>query len=652
MEHGHDRYSPSDAPAEEYRPSKRRRTSGRPAREVGLMRSVPGDKYHGFVGSASGIFFIRSVYGAIRASAVAAVAETPRSDIVPGEDDHLPLVQPNSFERLWRDAEIVSDQTSRVSFRDLVAFSGSYFANWHPFYPFVHASTVLEYFDCYAKNGFPHRDDSEDLEMVITRSIMSISLADHRQSPGIEGVRYPACIVFSSYDAAVDSLRAILSRPTTILTLQAALSVQLFLVSMLRLNAASRIGGLIMRMAVQLGLHRCPARFPAFTSSARELRQRVFWSLYAIDRFISQSMGLPLGLQDDDLDVCFPLAEHHPQTHLEPYVKLRLLHLLAQQARLRGEIIELRNKSLHYVQNDPNRDTSIIAKLSQWWNDVEDYVDPDSQYAVSPYATVILTLLRHESIISLYRPVLATSRKDVAYDAALQQCINSARSIITTLHSAIQTKPKTGMIPDQLALLWPSCTWAIWISTFIMFYAAHESRIACSVVVRFADKSLDILQHLAQRGSAWPEASSAAIRDLRTRMLYTPNQVLVSHKIDVSGDFPIAEQGKSSLHSDLHEPISTASNDVLDRDGNQMANGMASHHGQWYNSHSAALDLTATSNPTMGTTGLGENDSYWDVFLGAEGADASSLEYSSGLDPFSGFDIPFWFDQDQHWDFS
>ena len=87
---------------------------------------------------------------------------------------------------------------------------------------------------------------------------------------------------------------------------------------MLRLNAASRIGGLIMRMAVQLGLHRCPARFSAFTSSARELRQRVFWSLYAIDRFISQSMGLPLGLHDDDIDVCFPLAEHHPQTHIEP----------------------------------------------------------------------------------------------------------------------------------------------------------------------------------------------------------------------------------------------------------------------------------------------------------------------------------------------
>jgi hypothetical protein len=282
------------------------------------MRSVPGDKSPGFVGSASGIFFIRSVYGAIRPSAVPTVAETPGSDIVPGEDDHLLLVQPNSSERLWRDAEITSNEDPQIAFEDLVTFSGSYFANWHPFYPFLHAPTVLEYFDCYAKIDFPERDAAGDLEMVIVRSIMSISLADHRQSSGVGSMQYPSSIVFRSYGAAVDSLRAILSRPTTMLTLQAALSVQLFLVSMLRLNAASRLGGLIMRMAVQLGLHRCSARFPAFTSSESELRQRVFWSLYAIDRFICQSMGLPLGLHDDDIDVCFPFSEHHQQMHVEP----------------------------------------------------------------------------------------------------------------------------------------------------------------------------------------------------------------------------------------------------------------------------------------------------------------------------------------------
>ena len=169
---------------------------------------------------------------------------------------------------------------------------------------------------------------------------------------------------------------------------------------------------------------------------------------------------------------------------------------------------------------------------------------------------------------------------------------------------------------------------------------------------RFADKSLDVLQHLARRGSAWPEASSAAIRDLRARMLRKPAQALVRHGTEVSGDSSITDQGESSLRSVLHEPLLPASNDALVQDGNQMPNAAVPHHEPWYKPYNAAFDFTATSNLTQDTNGLGENDSYWNVFLGAEGADASSLEYSSGLDPFSGFDIPFWFDQEQHWDFS
>ena len=138
-----------------------------------------------------------------------------------------------------------------------------------------------------------------------------MSLADHRQDQGTGSIQYPAHLVFQTYDSAVDSLQPVLSRPTSILSIQAALSVQMFLISMLRLNAASRLGGLIVRMALQLGLHRCPARFSSFSPSDRELRQRIFWSIYAMDRFLSQSMGLPLSLQDDDLDVCFPITERH-----------------------------------------------------------------------------------------------------------------------------------------------------------------------------------------------------------------------------------------------------------------------------------------------------------------------------------------------------
>jgi hypothetical protein len=299
--------------AEDGRPLKRRCVRAEPHREMGLMRSVPGDKFSGFVGSASGIYFIRSVYGAIRTHGPAAATsvDTPTSDVVPGEDDQLPTVLPYASGRLWKDDEVVTGSGDSLTYEEHVELSGSYFANWHPLYPFLHAPTILEYFDKVSAPVSSIDRTSQDLSMVIIRSIMSISLADQRQAGHPNGLRYPAYTVFSSYDAAVDSLQHVLTKPTSTLGLQAAISVQLFLVSMLRLNAASRLGGLINRMALQLGLHRCPARYTSFSIGEKEIRQRIFWSLYTLDRFICQSMGLPLGLSDDDVDVCFPAAETH-----------------------------------------------------------------------------------------------------------------------------------------------------------------------------------------------------------------------------------------------------------------------------------------------------------------------------------------------------
>jgi len=110
------------------RPSKRRRTTSVPLhREVGLMRSVPGDKFSGFVGSASGIYFIRSVYSALQhpSSTAPTSLDTPVNDVVPGEDDQLPAPK-----QLWKDNELSSSSDTVISYQDLIELSGSYFANW------------------------------------------------------------------------------------------------------------------------------------------------------------------------------------------------------------------------------------------------------------------------------------------------------------------------------------------------------------------------------------------------------------------------------------------------------------------------------------------------------------------------------------------
>ncbi|OAL06411.1 hypothetical protein IQ06DRAFT_78932 [Phaeosphaeriaceae sp. SRC1lsM3a] len=627
------------------RPFKRRCNTIRPHREVGLMRNVRGDNFSGFVGSASGIYFIRSVYGALRQrDSETIVADTPASDIVPGEDDQLPAVLPQATERLWRHEEIDTRSVSQYSYPKLVELSGSFFANWHIFYPFLHAPTVLGFFDELSARSSPDPNPNVHLRMTILRSIMSISLADQRQTGNPTKLRYPENLIFLSYDAAVDSLHSVLTRPTSILGLQAAISVQLFLVSMLRLNAASRLGGLINRMAHQIGLHRCPSRYATFSTSEKELRQRIFWSLYAIDRFICQSMGLPLGLNDDDIDVCFPNMERHIEdSQMRPRDnKLMILSFVARESRLRGEIIELRNKSLHYVHRDPEKATAITAKLAQWWNDIEDFSDDENDREMEAYCSLVMTLLKHESIISLHRPILAASHEGVEFDAALQFCITSARSIVTMLHDALKPKDHS----NSLVLLWPSCTWAVWISTFILFYAANNNHLLQETVARLADRSLCVLQHLARRGSAWPEASATAIRDLRARMAKSSHARLPSQQENNRRESVQQNHGAAVTTSTAStaQNVSRANNDAeYGLLGIEQPDGVSSIVAD-ENVHS---EQQSVPNITLATGPASSNDVFSGYQLPGEERDIINFD---ALDPFSGFDIPFWLEQDQNWD--
>jgi hypothetical protein len=139
------------------------------------------------------------------------------------------------------------------------------------------------------------------------------------------------------------------------------------------------------------------------------------------------------------------------------------MSFVARESRLRGEIIELRNKSLHYSGHPPDRAIAITAKLAQWWNDIENWNDSGHEQQIPVHQFTILTLLRHESIISLYRPILAASRQGAEYDAALQLCVGSARSIITVLYDAIDPRNDGIDAHGPMTLLWPSCTWAVWV---------------------------------------------------------------------------------------------------------------------------------------------------------------------------------------------
>jgi hypothetical protein len=273
-----------------------------------------------FIGSGSGIHFIRTVYDVLARTAIGSrpVDRNPvRGDVVPGEDDELvdPVSEyietPGTRSRapFWRQDEIVEDtnQGPAVNFDNLIQWTKSYFENWHPAFPFLHGPEVLETFEKVASVGISNVSEAD---ATIVRSLVSISLADSRQL-GTHSVAIPTSLVFLSQEHIATSMVFALGCPASLKSIQAAVCVELFLVSMLKFNMASRLGGIIVRMSFHLGLHRCPVRYPNFDVHEAAMRKRIWWSIYCLERIVGQSLGHPLGIVDDDSDVCLPSHESH-----------------------------------------------------------------------------------------------------------------------------------------------------------------------------------------------------------------------------------------------------------------------------------------------------------------------------------------------------
>lgn len=146
-----------------------------------------------------------------------------------------------------------------ILFDDLLDWSQSYFDLWHPAFPFLLAPTTLEYFREISQSGIQPIPSSrhDGFQRIILRSIMSISIADRRQT-NTACKAIPSSLVFRSFNDVIPSAQLVLTEESSILSLPALVSVQIFLISMHRYNAASRLEGLAVRILFQLGLHRCP----------------------------------------------------------------------------------------------------------------------------------------------------------------------------------------------------------------------------------------------------------------------------------------------------------------------------------------------------------------------------------------------------------
>ena len=145
--------------------------------------------------------------------------------------------------------------------------------------------------------------------------------------------------------------------------------------------------------------------------------------------------------------------------------RLSLLCLISKHSIIKGRVLELCNKSINhrsFEMDEVGRARTMIAK---WANDVDNALDQGGRdgSTVTPFQSLVLEVLKNETVIALNRPFLSGGPSE-EYDSALQACLAASRSIIKSLVRDA----------EYASLMWPSLTWAAWMSGFITLYATVE----------------------------------------------------------------------------------------------------------------------------------------------------------------------------------
>lgn len=204
-----------------------------------------------------------------------------------------------------------------------------------------------------------------------------------------------------------------------------------------------------------------------------------------------------------------------------------------------------------------------------------------------------------------------------------------------------------------------------------------------NTIYRLADKALDVLHHLSCRGSVWPEASATAVRELRDRITQRPSRSsgLPLSATETTTHAPHARESGTSLqpHYTSSSGLDPSSNGLANEPNHatsstgllqdQASSHLAQSTSSGTNRSSSAMDQATSASQAienvqsissapsfpynnMNTPVFDLGGTEWSNFIQAnETLDSNaSLVHGDGIDPYIGFDIPFWLGQDQYWD--
>ncbi|KZL79962.1 fungal specific transcription factor domain-containing protein [Colletotrichum incanum] len=234
--------------------------------------------------------------------------------------------------------------------RDAIArrFVDAYFRNVNRAYPFVNRTKVLRNLESLGESSKRRRDADSTL-LYLIMAIGCTTLQRAGQIPNDTA---------SKFDVAyADIIQECLVRED-LESIQILVLVALYSLFDPKGISTWSIAGIVSRQAMLLGLSRRSSEDKNLSAMDIELRHRLFWSIYVLDRMMAISLGLPVALIDENVDV--PL----PGLTIEEFASPDRQHF-ASILQTNRHVIQLRQLEDRILKQIHTRKQSEVAALSQ-----------------------------------------------------------------------------------------------------------------------------------------------------------------------------------------------------------------------------------------------------------------------------------------------
>ncbi|BCS05495.1 Zn(II)2Cys6 transcription factor [Aspergillus luchuensis] len=455
-----------------------------PAHEIGLVSLSSGEGPR-YIGPSSGYFFANRIFSSA------------------GRRSKARGVKKATAESTSLSTELLSNLTLLPTRKECaIELSRKYFRTVHLVYPFLHEPTHMSVIErVYAS----HNENPLDLfqvYMVLSISALYLSRECKVHLP-VEGYYASAM----KYVEQVCSYGSVTALQCMLLLMVYALHNPSTNVNIWNLNYQC------LASVIDLGLQRDVRASPSLGISLldQEIRTRIFWVVYTLDRAICTMMGRPIGIRDEacemrspldipDTDLVDPVSNRN-ESQESPSHMSHSIHLF-KLAKMNSEIKYV----MHSIQRDvpsyaypPVRDIftwqrDMIERLKDWKSTI-----PQESTSGGDVMAKLCKTRYHETMVLLLRPSPAIPNPS---EEMLDLCFHQAVDLLQTFGDIYRTGSLLysrllvhSVFLGALALLY--CIWKL-------------QRTTAKVRVDELMSSLTMAQNiLSSIGEHWSEATRA-----------------------------------------------------------------------------------------------------------------------------------------------